>query len=158
LPRIITTVEINAPIERTFDLSRSIDFHAYTQSNRYEKAISGRTSGLINIGETVTWRAKHFNISQKLSVKITKFNRPYSFRDTMIKGAFKRFDHDHIFEQRNGFVKLIDIFDYNSPLFIIGKIFDYFVLEDYMRNFSIQRNNDIKNALESNEWKRFIEV
>jgi ligand-binding SRPBCC domain-containing protein len=158
LPRIITTVEINAPIERAFDLSRSIDFHAYTQSNRGEKAIDGRTSGLINIGETVTWRARHFNISQKLSVKITKFERPYSFRDTMIKGAFKRFDHDHIFEQNNGFVKLIDIFDYNSPFLILGKIFDYFVLEDYMRNFAIQRNKDIKNALESNEWKRFIEV
>jgi hypothetical protein len=94
LPRIITTVEINAPIERAFDLSRSIDFHAFTQSSRDEKAIDGRTSGLINVGETVTWKAKHFNISQKLSVKITKFDRPYSFRDTMIKGMFKRFDHD----------------------------------------------------------------
>ncbi len=103
MPKIITTTKVNAPIEIAFDISRSIEFHAYTQAHRNEEAIEGKTSGLINLGETVTWRAKHFGISQKLSVEITKFNRPYNFRDTMIEGAFKRFDHDHIFEQHNGY-------------------------------------------------------
>lgn len=156
MPKIVTTVEINAPIERAFDLSRSIDFHAFTQANRAEKAIAGRSSGLIEYGETVTWRAKHFGISQLLKVKITKFDRPYSFRDTMLKGAFKRFDHDHIFESSNGVVKMTDIFDYDSPLMFLGKIFDALVLENYMREFSIQRNNEIKKALENGEWKKFL--
>ncbi len=124
MPKIITTTKVNAPIEIAFDLSRSIEFHAYTQAHRNEEAIEGKTSGLINLGETVTWRAKHFGISQKLSVEITKFNRPYIFRDTMIEGAFKRFDHDHIFEQHNGLVKSTDIFDYDSPLSFFGKVFD----------------------------------
>ena len=156
MPKIVTTTEVNAPIEIAFDLSRSIEFHAYTQTHRNEEAIEGKTSGLINLGETVTWRAKHFGISQKLSVEITKFNRPYNFRDTMIEGAFKRFDHDHIFEQYNGLVKITDIFDYDSPLSFIGKVFDILILKRYMTNFSVQRNEAIKRVIESDKWKDFL--
>ncbi len=156
MPKIITTTKVNAPIEIAFDLSRSIEFHAYTQAHRNEEAIEGKTSGLINLGETVTWRAKHFGISQKLSVEITKFNRPYIFRDTMIEGAFKRFDHDHIFEQHNGLVKITDIFDYDSPLSFFGKLFDFLILKSYMTNFSIQRNEAIKRVIESDKWKDFL--
>jgi ligand-binding SRPBCC domain-containing protein len=156
MPKIITTTKVNAPIEIAFDISRSIEFHAYTQAHRNEEAIEGKTSGLINLGETVTWRAKHFGISQKLSVEITKFNRPYNFRDTMIKGAFKRFDHDHIFEQHNGEVKITDIFDYDSPLSFFGKVFDHLILKRYMTNFSVQRNEAIKRVIESDKWKDFL--
>ena len=156
MPKIITTTKVDASIEIVFDLSRSIEFHAYTQAHRNEEAIEGKTSGLINLGETVTWRAKHFGISQKLSVEITKFNRPYSFRDTMLEGAFKRFDHDHIFEQHNGLVKITDIFDYDSPLSFFGKFFDFLILKRYMTNFSIQRNEAIKRVIESDNWKDFL--
>lgn len=156
MPKIITSILINSTLERAFDLSRSIEFHAYSQSHRKEKAIEGRTSGLINLGESVTWRATHLGFSQTLSVRITQLEWPYYFRDTMIQGAFKRFDHDHIFEQINGKIKLTDIFDYDSPLYIFGKIVDRLVLEKYMTNFSISRNQIIKETLESDSWKKFL--
>ena len=156
MPKIITTTEVDAPIDIAFDLSRSIEFHAYTQTHRNEAAIKGKTCGLISLGETVTWRAKHFGINQKLSVKITKLEKPYIFRDTMIEGAFKRFDHDHIFEQHNGRVKITDIFDYETPLSFLGKFFDFLILKKYMTKFSLQRNEAIKKALESEKWKEFL--
>jgi len=157
MPKIITSIKIDAPIERAFDLSRSIEFHYYSQAHRKELPIDGRTSGLINLGETVTWKAKHFGILQKLSVEITKFERPYSFRDTMIDGAFKRFDHDHIFEQVNGCVKMTDVFDYESPCSVLGKLADVLILEKYMTRFSNERNFALKKALESDEWKNFLD-
>lgn len=156
MPKIITETEVDAPIERAFNLSRSIDFHAYTQLHRNEVAIKGKTSGLINLGETVTWKARHFGINQKLSVKITKLEQPYIFRDTMVEGAFKRFDHDHIFEQKNGKVKITEVFDYESPYSFLGKIFDFFVLKNYMTKFFVHRNVEIKKALESDQWKEFL--
>lgn len=156
MPKIITTIKIKAPIDKVFDLSRSLDFHAYSQAHRNEMAVGGKTTGLINLGETVTWRAKHLGISQKLTVEITKFDKPYSFRDSMVKGAFKRFDHDHIFEQVNGGVKVTDVFDYDSPLSFIGKIFDFLVLKSYMTRFSTERNRALKQALESEAWKAFL--
>ena len=97
MPRIELETSVAAPIERVFDLSRSIDLHAVTQRPHGEQAIAGVTTGLIGLGEAVTWRAKHFGLWLTLSSEITEFDRPHYFRDSMIKGAFQRFDHDHFF-------------------------------------------------------------
>ena len=85
--------------ELCFDLSRSIDLHQISTSKSKEYVIGGRKAGLIELGEVVTWRAKHFGIWQNLTAKITEFDRPKRFSDEMVKGAFKKFKHDHIFEK-----------------------------------------------------------
>jgi ligand-binding SRPBCC domain-containing protein len=140
MPIIKIEIEINAPIERVFDLARCIDLHEETMSKTGEKAIEGVTKGLINLGETVTWQATHFGISQKLTSKITVCDRPFHFQDVMIKGAFKRFTHDHFFALNGEKVLMKDIFDYNSPLWILGKIADALVLKSYMKNLLTERN------------------
>jgi ligand-binding SRPBCC domain-containing protein len=89
---------LEAPIERCFDLSRSIDLHMASTTRTGEKAIAGKTSGLIGLDEQVTWRAKHFGVWQEFTSKITAFNRPHHFRDEMIRGAFRSFEHDHYFD------------------------------------------------------------
>ena len=66
MPKINLTTTIDAPIERVFDLARSIDLHKLSTKKTNEEAVNGKTSGLIELGETVTWRAKHFNVYQKL--------------------------------------------------------------------------------------------
>ena len=95
MPIIKLETKINAPVERVFDLARSIDLHRDSMSKYDEKAIAGVTSGLIRMNETVTWEAAHFGVRQNLTSKITAFERPWHFRDSMVKGVFKRFDHDH---------------------------------------------------------------
>ena len=95
MPTINLTTEINAPIEICFDLSRSIDLHKHSMEHTKEEAIAGRTSGLIEDGEFVTWQAKHFGITQYLTSKISNFRRPYIFRDEQTKGIFDFFRHDH---------------------------------------------------------------
>ena len=45
---------INADIRKVFDLSRNIDFHQQSTIKTNEKAIAGKTGGLIELGETVT--------------------------------------------------------------------------------------------------------
>ena len=54
---------INAPIQLVFDHARNIDTHQDSAAESNEIAVAGTTSGLINKGETVTWRGKHFGIS-----------------------------------------------------------------------------------------------
>ena len=73
-----------------FDLSLSINLHELSAEKTNEKAIAGKTSGLIGLDEWVTWRARHFGIYQKLTVKITKLERPLMFEDKMLKGAFQK--------------------------------------------------------------------
>ncbi len=89
MPKILLETHIKAPINRVFDLARSIDLHEKSTSQTKEKAIAGKTSGLLGLGETVTWRAKHLGIYQTLTVEMIACQRPHSFTDKMIQGAFK---------------------------------------------------------------------
>jgi ligand-binding SRPBCC domain-containing protein len=156
MPRIELRTEINSEIEIVFDLSRSIDLHKISTEHTNETAIGGKTSGLIELNESVTWRAKHFGIYQKLTSKITEYNRPNYFADEMISGAFNRFKHEHHFEEFNGKILMTDIFDYKSPLGILGNIADKLVLEGYMTDLLSERNRIVKEFAESDKWKQIL--
>ena len=157
MPVIKLETEINAPVERVFDLSRSIDLHTKSTSASGEEAIAGRTSGLINFGETVTWRATHFGVRQTLTSKIVAFERPTHFHDSMQRGIFERIDHDHFFEEiADGKTLMHDRFDYAAPLWILGKIADILFLESYMTRFLQERNRLIKEIAESEKWREYI--
>ena len=132
MPIIKIEMPVNAPLERVFDLACSIDLHTETMSKLKEKAVAGRTSDLINIGETVAWEATHFGVKQRLTSKITILYRPVHFRDSIVKGAFTRFNHDHFFEKSNSGILMKDVFDYSSPLGMLGNIADALFLKKYM--------------------------
>ena len=156
MPKIRIETKIKSNKNIVFDLSRSIDLHKISTKQTNEEAIAGVTSGLINLNESVTWRAKHFGIYQKLTSKITEFKKPDYFVDEMEKGIFKKFKHEHIFKEKNGETLMIDIFDYVSPLGILGKIADQLFLKNYMRKLLEKRNNTIKEFAESDQWKEVI--
>jgi len=118
--------------------------------------VAGVTSGLIKMNETVTWEATHFGIRQNLTSKITAFERPSHFRDSMVSGAFKRFDHDHFFEQIGEQTLIKDVFDYNSPLGILGWIADALFVEKHLREMLRERNQLIKRIAESDDWRKFL--
>ncbi len=158
MPIIELTTEINASLEICFDLSRSIDLHKISTQRTNEKAIAGRTTGLIGSNETVTWQATHFRIQQKLTSKITAFNRPFSFTDEQVKGIFKVFHHEHRFIQADNKVLMIDILKFQSPFGIVGKVFDKLILTDYLKRFLIKRNTIIKEFAESDKWKKVLDL
>src|SRR3954463_7980994 len=91
------TTVIHAPIERCFDLARSVEVHLAGNVHWGESAVAleGVTSGLVGPSQRVTWRARHFGVRQKLTSEITRFERPTYFQDTMVKGPFRRMQHDH---------------------------------------------------------------
>lgn len=156
MPRICLKTAITAPLDVVFDLSRSIDLHIISTEQTQEKAVSGKTSGLIGLNDTVTWRAKHLGFTQYLTSKITDYNRPSFFADEMIKGAFKKFRHEHHFETDGKQTLMTDIFEYESPWGILGKLADFIFLENYLRSFLAQRNKVIKEFAESGEWKNIL--
>jgi ligand-binding SRPBCC domain-containing protein len=156
MPIIKLETVISAPIERVFDLARCIDLHEATMTKHNEKAVAGVTKGLINKDETVIWEATHFGVKQQLTSKITVYERPVHFRDSMVTGAFARFDHDHFFEQAEWGTRMKDAFDYDAPLWIFGKIADRLFLENYMKKILAERNRLIKQIAESDDWKKFL--
>lgn len=159
MPRIILETVINAPIVVAFDLSRSIDLHKISTAHTGEQAIAGRMSGLIGMDESVTWRAKHFGLWQKLTSKITAFDPPRFFVDEMVQGAFRGFRHEHIFTEENGLTLMTDIFDYQCPCGIFGRMADILFLEKYMRNLLAERNRIIKEfAEDENKYRKVLQA
>lgn len=157
MPALKIETCINAPIEVVFDLSRSIDLHKISTAHTCEEAIAGKTSGLIEIGETVTWRAKHFGVFQELTSKITSLARPYQFTDEMVSGAFKSFRHDHLFEERDGIVVVTDVFAYKSPFGVLGRFADFLFLKSYMKKLLEKRNEILKEFAEDNsKYKKIL--
>ncbi len=156
MPIIRIETKIDADISIVFDLSRSIDLHKISTQETKEEAIAGVTSGLIKKGEWVTWRARHFGVYQNLTVRITEFNQPTYFVDEMQKGIFKCFRHDHIFHKVGEQSLMIDVFDYESPLGILGKLADTLFLKRYMKRFLEKRNQTIKHFAETEKWREVL--
>jgi ligand-binding SRPBCC domain-containing protein len=142
---------INAPIERCFDLARSVEAHTQSTSRTREHAVGGVTTGLLVIGDIVTWEAVHFGIKQRLTSRITEYNRPHIFTDEMVRGAFHSFTHTHEFRSAEHSTLMLDTFTYISPLGFIGVLADKMFLERYMRNFLKERALYLKHKAESDQ-------
>jgi ligand-binding SRPBCC domain-containing protein len=156
VPVIELTTEVHAPIARTFDLARSVELHTDSTAQTNERAVAGVTSGLMGLGDEVTWRARHFRIWQHLTSRITMFEQPFHFRDSMVRGAFRRFDHDHFFTQRGEITVMRDLFDFQSPFGMLGRIADRLFLIEYMRRFLLTRHAMIKTIAETEQWRHYL--
>lgn len=141
--------EILAPRERCFDLARDIDLHLESMKGTGERAVAGTTSGLLGAGEEVTWEAKHLGVRQRFTSRITAFEAPAYFQDSMVQGAFKSFVHDHYFESRGAGTIMRDKVTFRSPLGPLGRIMDAAYLSRYLRALLLERQRVVKAAAES---------
>lgn len=156
MPTITLHTWIDAPPERCFDLSRSIDLHQASAARTGERAVAGVTAGLIGPAQEVTWRARHFGVWQTLTSRITAYDRPRHFRDSQVRGAFARFDHDHHFAPEGGGTRMTDVFDYAAPFGLLGRVAEWAFLTAYMRRFLAGRNAVIKATAESPAWTSYV--
>ena len=153
MPTIHLTTFIAAPVERVFDLSRSIDVHKKSLAHTDEQAVAGTTSGLIREHETVTWKAKHLGKIRVMKVKISSMLAPQSFTDEMVNGDFKQMKHEHHFKPVKNGTLMIDLFSFESPYGKFGKMANYLFLQRYLRKLLEQRNTAIKQFAETDKWK-----
>jgi len=149
VPVIRLETLIAAPIETCFDMARDVDLHQRSTAASAEEVVAGVTSGRMELGDEVTWEATHFGVRQRLSSRITAFDRPNRFVDEMVRGAFARFRHTHDFMRQNAGTLMVDVFDYTSPLGVVGRLADFLFLRRYMTRLLQRRNAYLKSAAES---------
>ncbi len=113
-----------------------------------EQAVAGRTSGLIELGEQVTWRARHFGLELEHTSRITAYDRPRHFRDSMVSGHFRTFEHDHFFESQSGSTLMRDVLEFEAPLGPLGRIAEVAFLKRYLTRLLAQRNATIQHEAE----------
>jgi ligand-binding SRPBCC domain-containing protein len=149
MPTIRLETAIAAPPERCFDLSLSVDLHQNSTAGTHERAIAGVKSGVMKLGDTVTWEAVHFGVKQHLTTKVTSYERPSRFTDEMLRGAFQEIVHHHEFISQRLGTLMIDIFTFRAPFGPLGRLAEALFLTRYMKNLLLTRNRYIKQAAEA---------
>lgn len=157
MPTIHLTTFIAAPAKKVFDLSRSIQLHKKSMAHHKEEAVAGIISGLINLNETVTWKARHLGKTRVLKVKISAMQSPLHFTDEMVEGDFREMKHEHHFKEIENGTILIDLFHFESPYGLIGRLFNKLYLTGYLKRLLEKRNKMIKDFAESNQWQQVLQ-
>jgi ligand-binding SRPBCC domain-containing protein len=138
------SISIAAPVQAVFDLALDVDAHLASMAESDEQAVAGVTSGLIGLGETVTWRAKHFGVPFTMTSRITELDSPVRFVDEQQRGPFRRFRHEHLFEGIDGRTLMTDRISFDAPLWVIGDVVERAVLGRYLEKLIRERNDYLK--------------
>jgi ligand-binding SRPBCC domain-containing protein len=142
--RIEVETTIDAPPERCFDLSRSVELHLEAAAATSERAIDGVTSGLLGEGDIVTWEARHLGRRRRLTVRISAYDRPRFFRDEQVRGPFRRFVHDHFFEPQDEGTLMRDVMEVASGFPLLDRL----LVAPHLRRFLLRRNELIRRRAE----------
>lgn len=156
MPTIHLTAFVAAPIERVFDLSRSVDLHKHSMLKHKEEPIGEVINGLLNKGTEVTWKAHHLFKTRILKTKITAFDKPNSFTDEQVTGDFKMMKHQHFFKPIENGTIMIDIFGFETPYKLLGRLVNGVYLTGYLKSLLEERNKMIKEIAEGNGWKNYL--
>ena len=145
---IVVETRIAAPIELCFDLARDIEVHLKTSSSTGERAVGSKTSGLLDLGDVVTFEGVHFGLRRRLTSKIVECDRPHRFVDEMVKGAFASLRHVHEFVLDGASVVMRDTLTWRSPLGVLGVVADKVFVEAHMRAFMVKKQSELKEYAE----------
>ena len=137
---------IAAPPEVCFDLARDIDFHARSLAHTGERVTLRPERSLLELGDE--FEGRHLGVRQRLRARIESFGRPRQFRDVMVRGAFRSFAHDHIFEPSAGGTLMRDRLRFAAPLWPLGVVVERAVLRPYLARLIAARGREIKSAAE----------
>jgi ligand-binding SRPBCC domain-containing protein len=131
-----------------FDASRDIGLHLENGKAHGERVVEGRTSGLMQKGETVTWEAKHLGIKQTMTVQMEEAIDPTLIITRMLRGPFAYFVHYHrIIPFENGTL-LVDEVSAAAPLGILGYLVEQGILKKHLYALIVSRNKDLKSYVE----------
>jgi len=115
MPRIEVQTLVNAPPAACYELALNVQAHLDSTQQTGERVLEGPSSGQLQLGDVVTWEARHFGLRQRLTVKITAASPPHYFRDELVRGAFRTLRHDHYFQAVEGGTRMVDVFEFSSP-------------------------------------------
>jgi ligand-binding SRPBCC domain-containing protein len=148
---------IDAPVERCFLLSLSVDLHVASARSTHENARAVVADGTIGEGDTLTFRGNHFGVRWRHTSVIEKL-RPHSYyRDVMIAGPFQHFEHDHHFARMDDGTRMRDEIRFSASGGILGRLKARMFLRKQLKAFLAERNALIKRLAESEDWHKYLE-
>ncbi len=138
---IVIETSIEAPVEFCFDLALDVDVHAESAAFSGERVVEpGRTSGILQTGDLLTFEGRHFGIRQRFTTRIAEVDRPRRFVDEMVRGFFRRLRHVHEFHPRGGGTLMRDVLEFEGAF--------AFLLRRHMRWFVATKQQHLKAIIE----------
>ncbi len=147
MPRIHLQTDLSAEPAACFELSLSVDAHTQSMRRSGETAVAGITSGTMKLGDTVTWRARHFGIPFRMTSRISVHERPHRFVDEQVSGPFAHWRHEHRFDASGDGTRMVDVVDFASPVGAVGRLVDRLLLTGYMTRLLQERNRFLAEEL-----------
>jgi len=148
---------IDAPVERCFLLSLSVDLHVATALSMRDNSSAGATEQTIGEGDRLTFRGRHFGVRWRHTSLIEKL-RPHSYyRDVMISGPFRHFEHDHHFAPMDDGTRMRDEVRFSASGGFFGRLRTRMFLRKQLKAFLMERNTMIKRLAESEDWHKYLE-
>lgn len=151
--RLKENIHVQAPIERCFLLSTSI---ALVEQTIGLRPVEGKTTGLITNGDRLVWRGWKFGMPAMHETLITRYEPYRFFQDTMGRGRFKTFQHDHQFDEVGGHTLMIDIVRFSMPFGPLGKAFGKQIVVPHVLSMMLKRFNLLKRIAEGTDWERYV--
>jgi len=151
VPSIIVETRIAAPRGRVFDLSRDVGAHAESSAFTGERIVEpGRTSGLLEHGDLLTFEGRHLGVRQRVTVRITEMDPPRRYVDEGVGGPLRELRHVHEFVAEGGDVTLMrDVVTWRSPFGIVGRAADALFVTRHMRWFVSEKQARLKAMAEA---------
>jgi ligand-binding SRPBCC domain-containing protein len=140
---------IKAPIDRCFDLARSVEAHLASTAKTKERVVGGRKEGLFEVGDSVTWEAEYFGLRLRQGSTITRFEPPHVFVDEGTTGPLGNFRHVHQFVPELGATLMVDTFEYELPVRLGGRLTERLLVERRLRRMLTDRAAYLKQQAEA---------
>jgi ligand-binding SRPBCC domain-containing protein len=156
MPKIHVTTFINAPIERVFNLSRSLALSKMAIKGGTEQLLSSSSANMLGAGETITLRAKHLGKTREITARVTDFTLPDGYAEEQIKGDLKSYRHEYHFKKVDNGTIMIDLVEYEGPRDVAGSLAGKFFLKSYFEENIKKKNELIRQYAESEKWKAVL--
>lgn len=155
--RLKENIHVHAPIDRCFLLSTSIALVEQTLAMRpVAGPAEARSTGLVQLDDRVLWRGWKFGIPAMHESLITRYERPTFFQDCMVRGYFSHFEHDHQFEEVDGYTLMVDIVRFSLPFGPLGKVVAKKIVIPHILKLMLARFTLLKRIAEGPDWERYL--
>ena len=137
-----TKTILNSEIKTVFDF--------FCQAENLQKLTPGSLSFKIlndlpiemKEGTLIDYQIRLYGVPVKWKTEITKWEPPYEFEDTQLKGPYKLWRHRHIFKDLGNKTEMTDIVEYNPKGFPFNRLLNkLFVRKEVEKIFKYREDN-----------------
>lgn len=147
---------VKAPVERCFLLATHLGLVADVLEMETQPAAGCRTEGLAQGNDLIRWQGHKFGLPQIHVSRITAYDCPRFFQDTMEQGRFRSFQHEHRFDQVGEHTLMVDRISFSMPMGYAGRLVGRHIVLPHVVGLLRRRLAMLKRIAESDQWRRYL--